>query len=305
MTGRAPRLGAAGLPALRGLLHPRAQGTLRAAHGARRQPARRRRCRGGLHGRLLLPRPRPRRPDPRRRRDRVDRWPRRCATGADDPDATDGGAVQRCRWRRGRAGGAARARAPRRRRRAGSCSSATAFTIVVGSISFSGSVVTFAKLQELMTSRPVVFPGLPVVFGGALVAALALSVLTVTSPSVPVGVVLRPGGPERRGAAGAAGRRRRRTHRDLAAQRLHRPHRRRGRLCARQHAAAGGGHPGRRGRHVPHPADGRRDGPLGGQHPLRRAQGRLDAGRREVPPTGRCAPPGRGRARSCWATPHG
>ena len=39
---------------------------------------------------------------------------------------------------------------------------ATAFTIVVGSVSFAGSVVTFAKLQELMTSRPVVFPGLPV-----------------------------------------------------------------------------------------------------------------------------------------------
>ncbi len=67
---------------------------------------------------------------------------------------------------------------------------ATAFTIVVGSISFSGSVVTFLKLQELMTSRPVVFVGLPVAFGGALVAALALSVLTVASPSVPVGVVL-------------------------------------------------------------------------------------------------------------------
>ena len=44
---------------------------------------------------------------------------------------------------------------------------ATAFTIAVGAISFAGSVVTFAKLQELMTSRPVVFPGLPVVFGAA------------------------------------------------------------------------------------------------------------------------------------------
>ena len=39
---------------------------------------------------------------------------------------------------------------------------ATAFTILVGSVSFAGSVVTFAKLQELMTTRPVVFPGLPV-----------------------------------------------------------------------------------------------------------------------------------------------
>ena len=51
---------------------------------------------------------------------------------------------------------------------AGSRSLATAFTILVGSVSFAGSIVTFAKLQELMTSRPVVFPGLPVVFGAAL-----------------------------------------------------------------------------------------------------------------------------------------
>ncbi len=46
---------------------------------------------------------------------------------------------------------------------------ATAFTVLVGAVSFSGSVVTFAKLQELMTSRPVVFPGLPVVFGGSFI----------------------------------------------------------------------------------------------------------------------------------------
>ena len=67
---------------------------------------------------------------------------------------------------------------------------ATAFTILVGSISFSGSVITFAKLQELMTSRPVVFPGLPIAFGAAGVAAIALGVLTTTSPAVGVGVVL-------------------------------------------------------------------------------------------------------------------
>ena len=67
---------------------------------------------------------------------------------------------------------------------------ATAFTIVIGSGAFSGSVVTFAKLQELMTSRPVVFPGLPLVFGGGLIAAVVLSVLTVTAPSLVVGVVL-------------------------------------------------------------------------------------------------------------------
>jgi NAD(P) transhydrogenase subunit beta len=67
---------------------------------------------------------------------------------------------------------------------------ATAFTVVVGSGAFSGSVVTFAKLQELMTSRPVVFPGLPVAFGAALLAAVVLSVMTVTGPSTPVGVIL-------------------------------------------------------------------------------------------------------------------
>ena len=67
---------------------------------------------------------------------------------------------------------------------------ATAFTIVVGSVSFAGSIVTFAKLQELMTSRPVVFPGLPVVFGGSFVAAVVLSVMLLDEPHLWIGVVL-------------------------------------------------------------------------------------------------------------------
>ncbi|WP_121257365.1 NAD(P)(+) transhydrogenase (Re/Si-specific) subunit beta [Nocardioides ferulae] len=67
---------------------------------------------------------------------------------------------------------------------------ATAFTILVGAVSFAGSVVTFAKLQELMTSRPVVFPGLPVVFGVLLLASVVLSVLTVTDPTMWIGIVL-------------------------------------------------------------------------------------------------------------------
>jgi NAD(P) transhydrogenase subunit beta len=41
-----------------------------------------------------------------------------------------------------------------------------------------------------MTSRPVVFPGLPVLFGGALVGSVAMSAVTVTSPSIWVGIVL-------------------------------------------------------------------------------------------------------------------
>ncbi len=67
---------------------------------------------------------------------------------------------------------------------------ATAFTVVVGSVSFAGSVVTFAKLQDLMTSRPVVFPGLAVVFAATLLAALGLSGLLVAGPTMWVGIVL-------------------------------------------------------------------------------------------------------------------
>ena len=67
---------------------------------------------------------------------------------------------------------------------------ATAFTIVVGAVSFSGSLVTFAKLQELMTTRPVIFPGLPIAFGGAPLASLALSVYLVSDPLMWVGIVL-------------------------------------------------------------------------------------------------------------------
>jgi NAD(P) transhydrogenase subunit beta len=67
---------------------------------------------------------------------------------------------------------------------------ATAFTILVGSVSFAGSIVTFAKLQELMTSRPVIIPGFPVLFGGGFIAAVVLSVLLVREPEMWPGVVI-------------------------------------------------------------------------------------------------------------------
>ena len=55
-------------------------------------------------------------------------------------------------------------------------STAAAFTVLVGAVSFSGSVVTFAKLQELMTTRPVVFPGGPVLMAAASLVAVGLGV---------------------------------------------------------------------------------------------------------------------------------
>jgi H+-translocating NAD(P) transhydrogenase subunit beta len=67
---------------------------------------------------------------------------------------------------------------------------ATAFTILVGAVSFAGSIVTFAKLQELMTSRPVIIPGFPVLFGGGFVAAIVLSVLLVNEPEMWLGIVI-------------------------------------------------------------------------------------------------------------------
>src|SRR5487761_1893949 len=50
---------------------------------------------------------------------------------------------------------------------------ATVFTVIVGSVSFSGSCITFAKLQELMTTRPVVFPGGRFVIAANLAGVLA------------------------------------------------------------------------------------------------------------------------------------
>jgi len=57
----------------------------------------------------------------------------------------------------------------------------TVFTVVVGCISFSGSIITFLKLQELMTTRPVVFPGGRFVIAGNLIAVLGVSVWVVNA----------------------------------------------------------------------------------------------------------------------------
>ena len=58
---------------------------------------------------------------------------------------------------------------------------ATVFTVLVGSVSFSGSIITFLKLQELMTTRPVVFPGGRFVIAATLVGALGTSGWVIAS----------------------------------------------------------------------------------------------------------------------------
>ncbi|MFP5346894.1 MAG: NAD(P)(+) transhydrogenase (Re/Si-specific) subunit beta [Actinomycetes bacterium] len=67
---------------------------------------------------------------------------------------------------------------------------AIAFTVLVGAVSFAGSGVTFAKLQELMTTRPVLLPGQRWLMVGALAAALGLGAAVVASGAVWTAVLL-------------------------------------------------------------------------------------------------------------------
>ena len=66
---------------------------------------------------------------------------------------------------------------------AGSLSGATSipgfFTLIIGSVSFAGSLIAFAKLQEILSGRPMVYPGQHLVNGGVLLVILVASVLAV------------------------------------------------------------------------------------------------------------------------------
>ncbi len=64
------------------------------------------------------------------------------------------------------------------------------FTIVVGSVSFAGSVVTFLKLQELITTRPIVFRGYPLLAGLVGLSAIGFAVVICLVPSMFLGVML-------------------------------------------------------------------------------------------------------------------
>lgn len=67
---------------------------------------------------------------------------------------------------------------------------AVAFTVLVGAVSFSGSAITFAKLQELMPTRPIVFPGAPVVITLVALGSLASAVWLVLSADLTAAYVL-------------------------------------------------------------------------------------------------------------------
>jgi NAD(P) transhydrogenase subunit beta len=67
---------------------------------------------------------------------------------------------------------------------------AVVFSAIVGSVSFTGSLVTFAKLQELMTGRPVVFPFQQYAGIGLLAAIVGLGIGVIASGNTPLLVVL-------------------------------------------------------------------------------------------------------------------
>jgi NAD(P) transhydrogenase subunit beta len=67
---------------------------------------------------------------------------------------------------------------------------AVVFTMLVGAVSFAGSAITVAKLQELITTRPVVFPGMKWVMTIAAVAALVIGGLVVATGSIGWAILL-------------------------------------------------------------------------------------------------------------------
>ena len=58
---------------------------------------------------------------------------------------------------------------------------ATQVSIIISGFTFTGSILAFAKLQELMTGKPILFPGMRFVTGLTLLATLGLGVLQVAT----------------------------------------------------------------------------------------------------------------------------
>ncbi|MGO4191777.1 NAD(P)(+) transhydrogenase (Re/Si-specific) subunit beta [Arthrobacter sp. YAF17] len=67
---------------------------------------------------------------------------------------------------------------------------AVVFTMLVGAVSFAGSAVTVGKLQELISTRPLLFPGMPVVMGAVVLGAVAAGGFVVATGSTGWAVAL-------------------------------------------------------------------------------------------------------------------
>jgi NAD(P) transhydrogenase subunit beta len=64
------------------------------------------------------------------------------------------------------------------------------FGVLIGAVSFAGSGIAFAKLQELMTGRPITYPGQQPINAGVGLAILAVLVATVVTANTALLVVV-------------------------------------------------------------------------------------------------------------------
>jgi H+-translocating NAD(P) transhydrogenase subunit beta len=60
------------------------------------------------------------------------------------------------------------------------------FSIVIGSVSFAGSLIAFSKLQALLTGTPITYPGQQIVNGVLALAIVALAVYLIAIASTPI-----------------------------------------------------------------------------------------------------------------------
>ena len=183
----------------------------------------------------------------------------------------------------------------------------SAFAAIVGSISFWGSDVAFAKLQELIPGKPITLGRLQTPLN-ALLGLVAVGCGGGDRRRRPrASRLMLVAARQRRRArqpARAADRRRRHAGRHLAAQRVHRALRRGDRRRARQQRDDRRGHARRRLGHAAHAADGRRDEPLRPRDRRGRLRRRRRAARRGAGATAAaCARPARPTSRSSSPTP--
>ena len=172
----------------------------------------------------------------------------------------------------------------------------TVLDVIIGAVTFAGSLIASGKLQGTISSSPIVFPGvrvanvlLTVVMVGGGVYLIGFHTSSAAVDIIVLSAVLRGRAAVRR-HHGAADRRRRHAGGYLAAERVHRHRRRDGRLRHRQRGADHLRRAGRCVRRHPHEADGRRDEPLDRQHHHRRLRHRrLRRSRSAARPAARCA----------------
>ena len=190
----------------------------------------------------------------------------------DDRHAADGGGLQRRRWRcRGRSSRWRRSSGPRPGRSPSTRSSRSSSASSSAASRSRAAAIAFAKLQELMTGRPVTYPGQQVLNGIVAVAIIGSRDRGLRAARLNwiVAVVLGPR-PGLRRRLRPAGRRGGRARAHLAAELVHGPRRGGERLRPALGRARRGRHPRRRLGHPAHPDDEPGDGALAAEHPLQR-----------------------------------